>query len=76
MAPRPRSIHLRRPCPPRASLAGRTSEPDVGRCGKRLYKEWIYVAPDGTEHLCVNLVDCVQLVASQGGSYYRRSQRR
>jgi hypothetical protein len=48
----------------------------MGKCGKRLYKEWIYVAPDGTEVVCKNLVDAVMMVANRGGRYYRRSQRR
>jgi hypothetical protein len=48
----------------------------MGKCGKRLYKEWIYVHPDGTEHVCRELIVCVEKAASQGGRYYLRSQRR
>jgi hypothetical protein len=48
----------------------------VGRCGKRLIKEYVHVAPDGTETVGKQLLDVMHMIGERGGTWKKRSVRR
>lgn len=48
----------------------------MGKCGKRLVKLWVYVAPDGTEYEMQHLTDVMNRVRDEGGTWEKRYVRR
>jgi len=47
----------------------------MGRCGKRLVRQFVHIAPDGTETVYPEPVGMMNAVAQQGGKWERRSKR-
>lgn len=46
-----------------------------GRCGKRLVKDWVHTAPDGTQTFHDEITAAMNLMATQGGQIAQRSRR-